>query len=394
MKRFVPLSIPNFNGNEKKYVDDALEQGWVSTGGAYITRLEQQLAEFLKVDRAAACQSGTSGLHLALVECGVQPGDMVIVPALTFIAAVNPVRYQFAEPVFMDCDESLCLDPEKLAEFCEKECKLEAQQLVHKKSGRVVKAVIVVHVFGNLADMEAIMSIAGEYHLKVVEDATEALGSHYTAGKLAGRYAGTIGDFGVYSFNGNKIITTGGGGAVTARCADEVEHLKYLSTQAKDDPQFYIHNEIGYNYRMTNLQAALGVAQMEELQQFIETKHRNYILYKERFQDASFGTLLPFREGTCSNQWFYSLQLREDRLQGKDMRDIIGALQERGVQTRALWGLIHEQKPYRQNIAYKIEKAPCYSATVLNIPSSTQLTEEDICYAAEQITEVLGGDEG
>lgn len=394
MKRFVPLSIPNFNGNEKKYVDDALEQGWVSTGGAYITRLEQQLAEFLKVDKAAACQSGTSGLHLALVECGVQPGDMVIVPTLTFIAAVNPVRYQFAEPVFMDCDESLCLDPEKLAEFCEKECRLEAQQLVHKKSGRVVKAVIVVHVFGNVADMEAIMSIAGKYHLKVVEDATEALGSHYTAGKLAGRYAGTIGDFGVYSFNGNKIITTGGGGAVTARCADEVEHLKYLSTQAKDDPQFYIHNEIGYNYRMTNLQAALGVAQMEELQQFIETKHRNYILYKERFQDASFGTLLPFREGTCSNQWFYSLQLREDRLQGKDMRDIIGALQERGVQTRAIWGLIHEQKPYRQNIVYKIEKAPCYSATVLNIPSSTQLTEEDICYAAEQITEVLGGDEG
>ena len=394
MKRFVPLSIPNFNGNEKKYVDDALEQGWVSTGGAYITRLEQQLAEFLKVDKAAACQSGTSGLHLALVECGVQPGDMVIVPTLTFIAAVNPVRYQFAEPVFMDCDESLCLDPEKLAEFCEKECRLEAQQLVHKKSGRVVKAVIVVHVFGNVADMEAIMSIAGKYHLKVVEDATEALGSHYTAGKLAGRYAGTIGDFGVYSFNGNKIITTGGGGAVTARCADEVEHLKYLSTQAKDDPQFYIHNEIGYNYRLTNLQAALGVAQMEELQQFIETKHRNYILYKERFREVSFGTLLPFREGTCSNQWFYSLQLREDRLQGKDMRDIIGALQERGIQTRAIWGLIHEQKPYRQNIAYKIEKAPCYSATVLNIPSSTQLTEEDICYAAEQITEVLGGDEG
>lgn len=394
MKRFVPLSIPNFNGNEKKYVDDALEQGWVSTGGAYIIRLEQQLAEFLKVDRVAACQSGTSGLHLALVECGVQPGDMVLVPTLTFIAAVNPVRYQFAEPVFMDCDDSLCLDPEKLAEFCEKECRLEAQQLVHKKSGRVVKAVIVVHVFGNLADMEAIMSIAGKYHLKVVEDATEALGSHYTAGKLAGRYAGTIGDFGVYSFNGNKIITTGGGGAVTARCADEVEHLKYLSTQAKDDPQFYIHNEIGYNYRMTNLQAALGVAQMEELQQFIETKHRNYILYKERFREVSFGTLLPFREGTSSNQWFYSLQLREDRLQGKDMRDIIGALQECGVQTRAIWGLIHEQKPYRQNIAYKIEKAPCYSATVLNIPSSTQLSEEDICYAAEQITEVLGGDEG
>ena len=389
MKRFVPLSIPNFNGNEKKYVDDALEQGWVSTGGAYITRLEQQLAEFLKVDRAAACQSGTSGLHLALVECGVQPGDMVIVPTLTFIAAVNPVRYQFAEPVFMDCDESLCLDPEKLAEFCEKECKLEAQQLVHKKSGRVVKAVIVVHVFGNLADMEAIMSIAGKYHLKVVEDATEALGSHYTAGKLAGRYAGTIGDFGVYSFNGNKIITTGGGGAVTARCADEVEHLKYLSTQAKDDPHFYIHNEVGYNYRMTNLQAALGVAQMEELPEFIHRKQKNYGLYQQLLQEFSGGTLLSFREGTSSNQWFYSLKLDMEKLQGKNMRDVITTLQERGVQTRAIWGLIHEQLPYQDAIAYEMEKAPYYSSCILNIPSSTQITDDDIGFVVEQIKVVF-----
>ena len=394
MGRFVPLSIPNFEGNERKYVDDALDQGWVSTGGAYITELEEKLAEFLQVKKTAAVQSGTSALHLSLIACGVQPGDMVIVPTLTFIAAVNPVRYQFAEPVFMDCDDSLCMDPQKLRRFCGNECVTEDGQLKHKATGKTVKAIVVVHVFGNMADMEAIMDIAQEFHLKVIEDATEALGTQYTKGRYAGKFAGTIGDFGAYSFNGNKIITTGGGGAVTAKDPTEVEHLKYLSTQAKDDPQFYIHNEIGYNYRMTNLQAALGVAQMEELQQFIETKHRNYILYKERFREVSFGTLLPFREGTCSNQWFYSLQLREDRLQGKDMRDIIGALQERGIQTRAIWGLIHEQKPYRQNIAYKIEKAPCYSATVLNIPSSTQLTEEDICYAAEQITEVLGGDEG
>ena len=394
MGRFVPLSIPNFEGNERKYVDDALDQGWVSTGGAYITELEEKLAEFLQVKKTAAVQSGTSALHLSLIACGVQPGDMVIVPTLTFIAAVNPVRYQFAEPVFMDCDDSLCMDPQKLRRFCENECVTEDGQLKHKATGKTVKAIVVVHVFGNMADMEAIMDIAQEFHLKVIEDATEALGTQYTKGRYAGKFAGTIGDFGAYSFNGNKIITTGGGGAVTAKDPTEVEHLKYLSTQAKDDPQFYIHNEIGYNYRMTNLQAALGVAQMEELQQFIETKHRNYILYKERFREVSFGTLLPFREGTSSNQWFYSLQLREDRLQGKDMRDIIGALQECGVQTRAIWGLIHEQKPYRQNIAYKIEKAPCYSATVLNIPSSTQLTEEDICYAAEQITEVLGGDEG
>ena len=156
MGRFVPLSIPNFEGNERKYVDDALDQGWVSTGGAYITELEEKLAEFLQVKKTAAVQSGTSALHLSLIACGVQPGDMVIVPTLTFIAAVNPVRYQFAEPVFMDCDDSLCMDPQKLRRFCENECVTEDGQLKHKATGKTVKAIVVVHVFGNMADMEAI----------------------------------------------------------------------------------------------------------------------------------------------------------------------------------------------------------------------------------------------
>ena len=233
------------------------------------------MAGFLHVEKVAACQSGTSALHLSLLECNVQPGDMVIVPTLTFIAAVNPVHYQFAEPVFMDCDASLCMDPVKLRKFCEKECHVEQKQLIHTASGKKIKAVIVVHVFGNLADMESIMDIAEEYHLKVIEDATEALGSHYTEGHFAGKYAGTIGDFGAYSFNGNKIITTGGGGAVTAKDAKTVAHMQYISTQAKDDPHYYIHNEVGYNYRMTNLQAALGVAQMEELSDFLRIVHGN-----------------------------------------------------------------------------------------------------------------------
>ena len=189
VSRFIPLSIPNFEGNERKYVDDAIDQGWVSTGGAYITKLEEQMAGFLHVEKVAACQSGTSALHLSLLECNVQPGDMVIVPTLTFIAAVNPVHYQFAEPVFMDCDDSLCMDPVKLRKFCEKECHVEQKQLIHTASGKKIKAVIVVHVFGNLADMESIMDIAEEYHLKVIEDATEALGSHYTKGRFAGKYA-------------------------------------------------------------------------------------------------------------------------------------------------------------------------------------------------------------
>ena len=369
MGRFVPLSIPNFEGNERKYVDDALDQGWVSTGGAYITELEEKLAEFLQVEKTAAVQSGTSALHLSLIACGVQPGDMVIVPTLTFIAAVNPVRYQFAEPVFMDCDDSLCMDPQKLRRFCENECVTEDGQLKHKATGKTVKAIVVVHVFGNMADMEAIMDIAQEFHLKVIEDATEALGTQYTKGRYAGKFAGTIGDFGAYSFNGNKIITTGGGGAVTAKDPAEVEHLKYLSTQAKDDPHFYIHNEVGYNYRMTNLQAALGVAQMEELPEFIHRKQKNYRLYQQLLQEFSGGTLLSFREGTSSNQWFYSLKLDMEKLQGKNMRDVITTLQERGVQTRAIWGLIHEQLPYQNAIAYEMEKAPYYSSCILNIPS-------------------------
>lgn len=389
MSRFVPLSIPNFEGNERKYVDEAIDQGWVSTGGAYITKLEEQLASFLDVFNVAACQSGTSGLHLALVDCGVQPGDMVIVPTLTFIAAVNPVKYQFAAPVFMDCDDSLCIDPEKLQEFCERECRMKNGKLIHNATKKHVKAVIVVHVFGNMADMEAIMEIAEQYSLTVIEDATEALGTYYTKGKYKGKYAGTIGDYGVYSFNGNKIITTGGGGAVTAKEAEKVDHLRYLSTQAKDDPHYYIHNEIGYNYRMTNVQAAIGAAQMEELEEFIKRKHRNYNLYQSLFSGYELGTLLGFREGIYSNQWFYSLQISMDRIHGT-MRDVITRLGKKGVQTRAIWGLIHEQKPYADSVCYKIEKASYYSGCILNIPSTTQLTEDDIKYSTEMIKEVLG----
>lgn len=389
MSRFVPLSVPNFEGNESKYVSDAVDQGWVSTGGAYITKLEEEMAKFVHAEDVAACQSGTAGLHLSLVDAGVMPEDMVIVPTLTFIAAVNPVRYQFAEPVFMDCDDSLCLDPIKLREFCENECALIGDKLIHKVSEKHVKAVVVVHVFGNMADMESIMDIAEKYHLVVIEDATEALGTYYTDGKFNGKYAGTIGNYGAYSYNGNKIITTGGGGSVTSSNVESVKHIRYLSTQAKDDPHYYIHNEVGYNYRMTNLQAALGVAQMEELPEFIQRKNKNYDLYKELFEGYDLGRIVDFREGTYSNKWFYSLEIDMNRINGT-LRDVITRLEEKGVQTRAIWGLIHEQLPFKNYIAYKMEKAPYYSSCILNFPCSTQITKEEIQFVAEQIKEVLG----
>ena len=387
MDRFIPLSIPNFEGNERKYVADAVDQGWVSTGGAYITEFEQKLSAFLHAEKTAACQSGTAALHLSLIEAGVEPGDVVLVPPLTFIAAVNPVKYRCAVPVFIDCDDSLCMDPVKLRSFCEEECRWDGNVLRYK--GAVVRALVVVHVFGNMADMESIMDTAGRYHLTVIEDAAEALGTRYTKGPYAGRYAGTIGHFGAYSFNGNKIITTGGGGAVTAGAPDAVDHMRFLSTQAKTDPQFYLHDEIGYNYRMTNLQAALGVAQLEELPEFIERKRRNYALYQELFDGFAYGELMPFREGTASNRWFYSLKIDRSRVHAP-MRELITCLREKGIETRAIWGLVNEQKPYKGEAVYRLEKAPCYADCILNIPSSTRITGEEIEYVADQVKRVLG----
>lgn len=382
---FIPLSIPNFEGNEEKYVLDAVHQGWVSTGGAYIAAFEKHLAEFLNVPAAAACQSGTSALHLALVECGVCPGDSVIVPTLTFIAAVNPVKYQFAHPIFMDCDDSLCIDPIKLRKYCETECEQIDGKLYDIKNHSQIKAIIVVHVFGNMADMECIMDIADQYGLKVIEDATEALGTKYLEGRYAGQYAGTIGDYGAYSFNGNKIITTGGGGAVVAREAAHLEHIKYLSTQAKDDPLFYIHHEIGYNYRMTNVQAAIGVAQLEELPQFIERKQRNYGIYQSLLKECKWGRLLDVRKGISSNRWFYSFELSDcDR----PVREIIEELSGKNIQTRAIWGLIHEQLPYEKDVAYQIEQAMIYRDQIINLPCSTQLTSDQIGQVVRGLKEI------
>lgn len=387
MSRFIPLSIPNFEGNEKKYVDDAVAQGWVSTGGAYINRFEKELASFLKTNNVAACQSGTSAIHLSLIEAGVQPNDVVIVSPLTFIAAVNPIKYRFANPIFIDCDDSLCLDPIKFRNFCETECSFSGGILKYK--GKTVRAVIVVHVFGNMADMESIIQTSKKYNIAVIEDATEALGTYYTEGPYAGKYAGTIGDFGAFSFNGNKIITTGGGGAVTSKKPATVNHLRYLSTQAKDDPQYYIHNDIGYNYRMTNVQAALGVAQMEELSLFINRKKNNYQKYKNLFEGFDLASLMPFRDGTSSNMWFYSLVINRNRVKAS-MREIITELTKYGVQTRAVWGLINEQKPYANDVTYELDRAPYYACRILNIPSSTQINDDDIVYVTEMVKNVLG----
>lgn len=382
-RAYIPLSVPNLKGNEMKYVVDAVETEWVSSGGSYIDDFEAEIAKFIGDDQAVAVQSGTAALHLTLLEAGVEHGEEVITPTLTFIAAVNPVRYCGAEPVFMDCDDSLCMDPLKLELFLNESCIFEDGIVRNKTTGKRIRAIVVVHVFGNMADMASILRIAKKFNLKVIEDATEALGSF----DASGQFAGTIADYGAYSFNGNKIMTTGGGGMIVAKDKEELAHMRYLSTQAKDNPTNFIHGDVGYNYRMTNLQAALGLGQIEQLDTFIETKRRNYDLYDELLKDDKTVRLLPFRDGIHSNCWFYALYVEGE----PDIQVIMDKLQEKKIQTRPIWGLIHEQLPYKNNQAYNIDKALEYSKHVINVPCSTNLSKEDVEYVVASLKEVLGG---
>nr|WP_288825259.1 LegC family aminotransferase [uncultured Clostridium sp.] len=379
----IPLSVPVIKGNEKKYADEAISNGWVSASGSYVTRFENEMADYLKVEKTAAVQSGTAALHLSLLLSGVKPGEEVIVPALTFIAAVNPVKYLGAEPVFMDCDDSLNIDCKKLEDFLKKECTKTTLGLRNNKSKRIIRAITAVHIFGNMADMEALVRLADEYGLKLIEDATEALGTRYKDGIFQGKFAGTMGDFGAYSFNGNKIITTGGGGMVTAKNAADVKKCAYLAAQAKDDPLNYVHNHIGYNYRMTNVQAALGVGQLECLEDYIRIKIKNYNYYREglkTIQDAA--VLMPFNEKARNNHWFYSLLLRNKTLK----RDsLIRQLKEAGIETRPIWKLNHTQTMYQNCQTYFVEKAPFYQSRIINLPCSVNLTEADMEFVIEAL---------
>ncbi|WP_300383502.1 LegC family aminotransferase [Clostridium sp.] len=379
--KFIPLSVPNLKGRELEYVTHAVETEWVSTGGPYVTEFENKTAEYVKAKGAVSCQNGTSGLHIGLMLCGVTNKDEVIVPTLTFIAAVNPVKYIGAEPIFMDCDDSLAIDPDKLLEFCETECSFIDKRLINNKTKKQIKAIIVVHVFGNMADMGKIMNISDKFNLKVIEDATEAIGTYYTSGKYAGKYAGTIGNLGVYSFNGNKIITTGGGGMIVSNDEELLKQAKHLTTQAKVDEIYFIHDEVGYNYRMTNLQAALGLAQLEQLEGFIAVKKQNYDLYKQLLERIPGLTMLKFREDIRSNYWFYALKCNEEYNMNRD--DVINYLYSKKIQSRPIWALINEQKPYLNNQAYKIEKAKFYLENIVNIPCSSNLSKDDVIYISK-----------
>ena len=387
-KRRIPLSVPCLRGRELELITEAVKSEWVSTAGPFVTSFEKNICQYTGAVHATACQSGTAGLHTALLLAGVLPDDEVIVPTITFIAPINTVHYVRAHPVFIDCDDFLCMDVNKVAQFLRQECHKDSSgQTRNKRTGRRISAVIPVHIFGNVVDMPPLLQLARDWNIKVIEDATESLGTYWTSGPLAGKFAGTVGDFGVYSFNGNKIITTGGGGVLITPSGDLAQKAKYLQTQAKDDEVRYIHNEIGFNYRMTNLQAAMGIAQLEQIESFISRKRNIFNEYRSAFERSQKASIMPFRDDIRANYWFISLLLHQG---DSDARDQMMALaEERGIQTRPLWFPSHQQLPYRECQSYLTINAAKYWASIINLPCSSGLEAKDSEYVASAILECL-----
>ena len=381
---FIPLSVPSIHGNEWKYVKECLDKEWVSSAGKFVDEFEDRIAEYTGAEHAVACVNGTAALHVALELVGVMRSDEVIVPTMTFIAPVNTIRYMGCEPVFMDCDDYYNIDAGKTIEFLERETIFRNGNTFNKTTERRISAIIPVHVFGNAADLEKLYDICLERNIPIVEDATESLGTVYSGGRFDSRHAGTIGAIGCLSFNGNKIITSGGGGMVLTSDETLADKAKYLTTQAKDDDVRYIHNEIGYNYRLTNIQAALGVAQLEQLPRYLETKEKNYETYR-KYIDAIPGLRLADLPAYArNNHWMYAMQI-DYSIFGKDREALMNYLTKNSIQARPIWYLNHMQKQYSECQTYRIERANELAEVTLNIPCSVSLTKDEILTVVEKL---------
>lgn len=366
----IPLCVPSINGNEWRYIKECLDTNWVSSAGGFVDRFELAIANYLGAKHAVATSNGTAALHLALLASNIQPDEEVIVPALTFVAPANAVRYIGAWPVFIDVDPDYWqLDPTKVKDFVRNECRWQRDALVNKQSGRRVRGILPVHLLGHPVDLDPIMEIARDFDLTVIEDATESLGATYK-----GQPLGVIGDIACFSFNGNKIITTGGGGMVVTNNEDWARKVKYLSTQAKDDPIEYVHNEIGYNYRMTNIQAAMGCAQLEQLEQKITAKRFIGEFYHDQLKSVG-GIELPREaEWAKSIYWLYTILIDHDNY-NMDSRTLMELLLEDKIQSRPLWHTIHDLPSYRRCQSYHVEVASRLHRNGLSLPSSVDLAK-------------------
>jgi perosamine synthetase len=363
----IPLSVPHLGGNEWNYIKDCLDTNWVSSVGSYVTAFENKVAEFCGVRKAIATSNGTAALHISLILAGVQAGDLIILPNITFVAPANAITYVGARPLLVDIyPDTWQMDLELLEKFFVEETELNNDQCIHKASGKRIGALMPVHVLGNVSDMDRLTRLAHDRGLPIVEDATEALGSYYND-----KHAGSFGSFGCLSFNGNKIITTGGGGMIL--CDDEklAAKAKHLTTQAKSDPREYYHDEVGYNYRLVNILAAMGLAQMEQLPSFLKRKKEIAGKYSEFFTLIKGAQPQVITKNVSSNYWLYTVRLNEQEA----VRTFMGT---KKIEVRPFWVPMNQLPAFRQDIYFHSNDI---SNTVyrncLSFPCSSGLSNEE-----------------
>jgi perosamine synthetase len=379
--RFIPLSVPTLQGREWDYVKECLDSGWVSTAGPAVGRFESMFAEAIGAKGAVCASSGTAALHLALILAQVKQDEEVLVPSMTFIAPVNAVRYVGAWPVFIDSNaETWQMDVSQAREFLENECDRSGEGAPRNRAtGRKVTAILPVHILGYPVDLGPLYELAREYGLAVVEDSTESLGSSYHGVKL-----GSNSRFACFSFNGNKLITTGGGGMFVSDDDELLRAAKHLSTQAKSDPLEYVHDQVGYNYRLPSLLAAVGCAQLEQLSGFIDQKRRISALYHSEFQpDGRFGFMKAV-ENSDPVPWLYTVLLPTDA------RPLIADLKAKGIESRPLWQPNHLSKAHADAPRRSCAVAEDLYRRAISLPCSPNLAEADQWRVIREVQGFLG----
>jgi len=364
----VALHEPLFAGNEWNYLKECLDSTYVSSVGAFVDRFENELAAYTGARYAVAVVNGTAALHVALRLAGVRPGDEVLIPALTFVATPNAVSYCGAVPHFVDSEQrTLGIDAGALREYLQMVSEVRNRQCVNRVSGRVIRALVPMHTFGHPVDIDGVLAVAADFHLALVEDSAESLGS-----TIRGSHVGTFGMMGTLSFNGNKTVTTGGGGAIISNDADLARRAKHLTTTAKVKHRWeFRHDEIGYNYRMPNLNAALGCAQLEQLPDFLRAKRRLFERYAAAFARVPAVHLVAEPKESRSNYWLQTLLLEDSVAEQRD--SILEATNGAGLMTRPPWTLMHRLAPYRTSPRMDLPCAESLERRLINLPSSARL---------------------
>lgn len=367
-QEFTPLAVPVFAGNEKKYMEECIDTTFVSSVGKFVDRFENDMAAYADCKKAVVCVSGTNALHMSMMLVGVERDDEVLTQALTFIATCNAISYIGAHPVFIDVDKStMGLSPDALKEWLEKNAEIKNGQCYNKNTGRRIKACVPMHTFGHPVRIEEIANLCEEYHIELVEDAAESIGSLYK-----GKHTGTFGKVGAISFNGNKTITTGGGGMMLFNDEELAAHAKHLTTQAKVPHRWeFRHDHIGYNYRMPNINAALGCAQLENLDKFIESKRQLAFAYAEYFKNIEDIQFFTEPVDTFSNYWLQAVILKDKAAQ----QDFLQQTNDNGVMTRPIWELMNRLPMFEHFENDGLENTIWFADRVVNIPSSVRLED-------------------